>query len=124
MASMWRFLTVPSATHEQGWWPTPRWALRRLAMYAIAALSGALLFVLCTALLALFFPKTPTATVSVFGYIDLFKLIALALGLFILLFRLSGVAKKANVKAQIGFTVISTAAPTVIILAALMLISS
>jgi hypothetical protein len=50
----WRFLSTPPATHEQGWWPTPRWALRRLAMYAIAALSGALLFVICTALLALF----------------------------------------------------------------------
>jgi len=39
----WRFLSSPPSTHEQGWWPTPRWALRRLAMYAIAALSGGVL---------------------------------------------------------------------------------
>jgi hypothetical protein len=61
MIPMWRFLSIPPATHEQGWWPTPRWALRRLAMYAIAALSGGLLFVLCAALLAFFSPReTPT----------------------------------------------------------------
>ena len=52
-----RLLSIPPATHEQGWWPTPRWALRRLAMYAIAALSGSLLFVLCAALFALFSPS-------------------------------------------------------------------
>ena len=50
----WHFLSIPPSTHEQGWWPTPRWALRRLAMYAIAALFGSLLFVLYAALLALF----------------------------------------------------------------------
>src|SRR6266481_5981024 len=64
--------------HEQGWWPTPRWALRVLSIYAIAALSGALLFLICTVLLAIFFPRqTPTApnlALSVFGYIDLVKL--------------------------------------------------
>src|SRR5438105_2436957 len=48
----WRFLSIPPATHEQTWWPSPRWALRRLAVYAIAALSGGLLFVLCAAELA------------------------------------------------------------------------
>jgi len=57
MSSMWRFLSIPPATHEEGWWPTPRWALRRLAMYAITALSGGLLFVLCAALLAVFYPR-------------------------------------------------------------------
>lgn len=52
-----RHLSIPPATHEQGWWPTPRWALRRLAMYAIAALSGGLLVVLCAALLSVFSPR-------------------------------------------------------------------
>lgn len=59
MNSKWRFLSVPPATHERDWWPTPHWVLRRLAMYATAALSGGLLFVFCAALLALFSPRTP-----------------------------------------------------------------
>jgi hypothetical protein len=57
MASMRQLLSIPPATHQQGWWPTPRWALRRLAMYAIAALSGSLLVVLSAALLAIFSPR-------------------------------------------------------------------
>ena len=84
MTSMWRFLSIPPSTHEQRWWPSPRWALRGLAMYAIAALCGGLLFVLCTALLAVFSPPTPTVSISsinVFGYIDLAKIITIVCGI-------------------------------------------
>jgi hypothetical protein len=34
---------------EQGRWPTPRWAVRVLSIYTIAALSGGLLFVIYAA---------------------------------------------------------------------------
>lgn len=42
------------AGEKGAWRPTPRRTLRRLAMYAIAALSGSLLVVLCAALLWIF----------------------------------------------------------------------
>jgi hypothetical protein len=57
MSSLRGFLSIPPATDEQGWWPSQRWVLRRLALYAIAALSGGLLFVLCAALLAFLSPQ-------------------------------------------------------------------
>src|SRR5712671_2879999 len=57
---MWRFSTSP-ITYEPGWRATPRWALRVLVTYAIAALAGGLLFVICAGLFAFFSPReTPT----------------------------------------------------------------
>jgi hypothetical protein len=44
---MWRFSTSP-ITYHPGWRPTPRWAVRVLGIYTIAALCGGLLFVIYT----------------------------------------------------------------------------
>jgi hypothetical protein len=65
---MWRFSTSP-ITYQDGWWPTPRWAARVLGVYAIAALAGGLVFVICAGMVAFFSPRetpihptTPTET--------------------------------------------------------------
>jgi hypothetical protein len=49
-----RSLLTPPATYEHDSWPTLRRAARVLDIYAIAALAGGLLFVICAALFASF----------------------------------------------------------------------
>jgi hypothetical protein len=57
----WRFLTTPPGTYEPGWRLTPRWVMRVLRTYVIAALCSGLLFVAYAGLLAVFSPRgTPT----------------------------------------------------------------
>jgi hypothetical protein len=68
----------------------------------------------------------PTTTISVFGYIDLLKIITAVLGILIVLYRLRGEAGKAIGKPPTRRTrreqvLISTVVPTVIVFAALML---
>jgi hypothetical protein len=58
ISKAWRFLTTPPGTYEPGWRLTPRWVMRVLRTYVIAALCSGLLFVICTALLALFLPSS------------------------------------------------------------------
>jgi hypothetical protein len=52
----WRFLSTPPGTYEPEWRLTRRWVLRVLSTYAIAALSGVLLFVVCAGLLTVLSP--------------------------------------------------------------------
>jgi hypothetical protein len=54
ISKAWRFLSTPPGTYEPGWRLTPRWAVRVLSSYVIAALCGGLFFVVCTGLLAFF----------------------------------------------------------------------
>lgn len=86
----WRLLSIPRSTHEQGWWPTPRWALRALGAYAAAALSGGLLFVFCAALYFLFSTGSTHAapTFDIFGYVDLGKIVTAAVGVLVLAYAL------------------------------------
>jgi hypothetical protein len=44
------FLSTSPVTYTRDWLPTPRWAAHVLAVYALAAVIGGLLYVICAAL--------------------------------------------------------------------------
>jgi MFS family permease len=116
----WRFLTTPPGTYEPGWRLTPRWAMRVLRSYVIAGLCSGLLFVICTGVLALFFPGTPaiaTTSFNVFGYVDLAQILsafAAIVGLSIVGYRSVNAHKLTGQK-----ILVSTVVPTAILFATL-----